>query len=659
VLASAASLSLSASANAAFAIVTISAMAVSRWGGLIPVLLVVGAVLLLRRQRDLETKFANLELLYRFSHAIAGVTEATDVLTTTLGSMKELLACEHAELLLAETGAFLRLGLHPTGALVHQRVEPDEIERRVLDAGEAVMVEGRADAALGAALDRRAWRDALAVPFQGADGLAGVMTVGQKLGFGSSFGPADRRLLETFASHSSVALRGSDLLQRLRDEVAARSYDALHDSLTGLGNRTLFRQHLKLLFDEAHGAPVAVLMVDIDNFREINDTLGHHAGDDVLRAAAERISGTVGASGMACRLGGDEFAVVLGDPTSGDEATAMATAIREAVAEPLLAESMNLELQCAIGIAVSPEDGGSGEGLLRRADIAMFGAKATKSGIERYEPGRDPNTTRRLRLTSDLRKAISSATLELWYQPKAELATRRVVGVEALARWRHPRYGAVPPDEFIALAEQSGSISALTWVVLEKAFAQKRAWEYQGLTVDVSVNVSARSLLDVDLLPRLKSLLDRHRVAPSGIVVELTESSVMADVERAEAVLDQILALGLQLSVDDFGTGYSSLSRLSRISASEIKIDKSFVTGMLCSNNAAIVATTVELAHELDKIVTAEGVEDRATWDRLVELGCDWVQGYYLSRPMPAGVATTWLLEAVRRHGTRQPATNP
>ncbi len=656
VLDSAASLGLSVSANATFAVVTVSAMSVSRWGGLVPMLLVVGAVLLLRRQRDLETKFANLELLYRFSHAIAGVTEATDVLTTTLRSMEELLACEHAELLLAEPGSYVRLGLHPTGALVNHTVEPDAIERRVLDSGATVSVTARSDGPLASALDRRGWHDAVAVSFQGADGLAGVMTAGQKLGFGSTFGPADARLLETFASHSSVALRGSDLLDRLRSEVAARSYDALHDALTGLGNRSLLRQHLRAVLEKAGGKPVAVLMVDLDNFREINDTLGHHAGDDVLRAAAERIGAASGTAGTTYRLGGDEFAVVLDSPCPEERAVEVAAAVRDLVGQPLLAETMNLELQVAIGVSVSPEDNADGEGLLRRADIAMYAAKKAKSGVECYDPGRDPNTTRRLRLTSDLRRAIAGGGLDLWYQPKAELPSGRVVGVEALARWRHPRYGQVPPDEFIALAEQSGTISALTWVVLDTALAQKRAWDTDGLEVDMSVNISARSLLDANLLIRLKALLDRHHVSPDGLVVELTESSMLADTERAEVVLAQIQALGVRISVDDFGTGYSSLSRLSLLSSSEVKIDKSFVTSMLSSKTEAIVAATVELAHNLGQVVTAEGVEDRATWDRLAELGCDCVQGYYLSRPMPASVATAWLVEAARRQHEREPA---
>ncbi|MST33094.1 EAL domain-containing protein [Acidimicrobiaceae bacterium USS-CC1] len=651
------SLALMVPVNAAFAIITASVMRVTPWGALLPVVLVVGAVLILRRQRDLEMKFSNLELLYAFSHSLTGVTEATDVLTTTLESIKELLSSQDSEILIKERDKHIRICLHPNGALVNQTVSPDALERLVLDNGTGVVVQrGKGIGSIDADLERRGWRDAVLVPLRGSEGLEGVMTAGQKLGIGNAFGPSDQRLLETFASHSIVALRGSNLLDRLRAEVAARSYEALHDSLTGLGNRTLFRQRLDIVLREARGRSMAVLMVDIDNFKEINDTLGHHTGDDVLRTAAERISDTVGTAGMACRIGGDEFAVILDSPTCEEHALQVAADIREAVGRPLLAETMNFELQSAIGVAISPDDGADGNSLLRRADIAMYTAKTEKTAIERYDPARDPNTTRRLRLSGDLRRAIAAGEIQLWYQPKAELATGRIIGVEALARWRHERYGQVPPDEFVPLAEQSGSISALTWVVLEKAFAQKKDWERQGLALDMAVNISARSLLDADLLGRLQGLLSEYEIDPGGIILELTESSVMVDAERAEEVLEQIHQLGIRIAVDDFGTGYSSLSRLSRLSVSEIKIDKSFVSNMLSSKTEAIVVATIELARNLGQVVTAEGVEDRATWDRLLDLGCECVQGYYLSRPMPAAVATSWLLDMTRRRALRQPA---
>ncbi len=637
--------------NAAFAVVTVSTMRVSPWGGLLPVVLVVGAMLLLRRQEDLEVKFSNLELLYTFAHSLAGATEATEVVTATLEGVREMLACQAAELLVAEGAGHVRLSLHPSGALVSTAVAPDALERLGLRGveGGSLVTQDRASAGLQRALDLRGWKDAVVAPLRGSDGLEGVMTAGGKLGIGNGFRSSDQRLLETFASHSSVALRGSNLLDRLREEVAARSYDALHDALTGLGNRTLFRQRLDVALDDSSGRSMAILMIDIDNFKEINDTLGHHTGDDVLRTAAERISDTIVSAGIACRIGGDEFSVVLDGPVSPEVALEVAVSIREAVSQPLLAESMNFELQTTVGFAVAPEDGADGNSLLRRADVALYAAKEAKSGIERYNPSRDPNTTRRLRLSSDLRRAISARAIDLWYQPKAELATGVVTGVEALARWRHPRYGQVPPDEFVPLAEQSGSISALTWVVLDRALAQKRQWEDQGLRFDLSVNVSARSLLDADLLTRLTDMLARHRVHPSGVVLELTESSVMLDVERSEEVLARVGRLGIRLAIDDFGTGYSSLSRLDRLAVSEIKIDKSFVTNMLASKTEAIVVATIELGRRLEQVVTAEGVEDRATWDRLRELGCDCVQGYYLSRPMPSGVATAWLLDRARR----------
>jgi EAL domain-containing protein (putative c-di-GMP-specific phosphodiesterase class I) len=269
--------------------------------------------------------------------------------------------------------------------------------------------------------------------------------------------------------------------------------------------------------------------------------------------------------------------------------------------------------------------------------------------LELYDPATDPNTTRRLRLTSDLRKAVQDDALELWYQPKASLKTGQITGVEALCRWAHPIYGNIPPDEFIPLAEQSGTIGPLTWWVMSKALTQLGEWDRcLPFPIDVAVNVSARNLIEADLVERLSKLITRANVAPERLTVELTESTIMSDPDRAERILAEVANLGARIAIDDFGTGYSSLSRLNRLPVSEIKVDKSFVTEMTTANTQPIVAATIELAASLGQRVTAEGVEDRNTWDRLREMGCDSVQGYFLARPMPAAVCTEWLLARQR-----------
>ncbi len=652
------SLGLIVPTNAVLSIMTVSAIQVSVWGYGLVAALVLGAVFLLRRQRDLEVKHDTLELLYNFTDRLAGLTEATDVVATALRSVEELLNCRDAELVTRRGDSFERMALHPNGALVHQEdIEPGMMEHQVLETGEPLLVtRAQRHGAVGEDLARRGWRDAVLVPVRSASHVEGVLLAAERLGETATFTPADQRLLETLAAHSSVALRGSELLDRLRGEVKARSYEALHDSLTGLGNRNLFHRRLEAALDRAGAKPVAVAMFDLDNFKEINDTLGHHTGDEILREVAERISRSVGDAGMACRIGGDEFAVIIPDPASAEEAFAIASRARESLATPLRADAMTFSLQAGVGVAVAPEDGGDAASLLRRADVAMYAAKADKTGVERYDPARDPNTTRRLRLTSDLRTAIDDGGIELWYQPKAELVSGRVVGVEALARWTHERYGFIPPDEFVALAEQTGSIGPLTLAVLSKAMLQKKVWDRMGLQLDVAVNVSARNLLDTELVARLRRLLDVHGIDPGTLVIELTESSVMTDAERSEKVLNEVAALGVRVAVDDFGTGYSSLSRLSCLPVSEIKVDKSFVTNMLTSNTEPIVTATIELAASLGQTVTAEGVEDRATWERLRELGCDFVQGYFLARPMQADVATDWLADAGQRRTMLRPA---
>jgi diguanylate cyclase (GGDEF)-like protein len=639
-----------APANAVFCVLAVCAISYSAWGLALTALVAVGVVLIFRIQHQLREKHENLELLYRFSHSLAGLTEAGEVLGAVLSGAKELLSCREVELVIIRQGTAVRSSHHLNGALVHEDpTRISDLEQQVLDRGASVLVSRRQrDPDLARSLRDRGWRDAMVTPV-GGGATEGLLIVGDRLGETSTFTPSDLRLLETLAAHSSVALRGSELLDRLRDEVEARSHEALHDSLTGLGNRAHFSHRLEATLEERGDRMVGVVMIDLDNFKEINDTLGHHTGDAVLQEAATRLIEALGSEGTASRIGGDEFAVVLGAMDSLEEVVMVARRIMEVISAPVTTGSITIGLQSSLGIAVAPDDGVDASTLLRRADVAMYVAKGAGTGIGLYDPATDPNTTRRLRLTSDLRSAVADDTLELWYQPKADLANGRITGVEALCRWSHPIYGNVPPDEFIPLAEQSGTIGALTTWVMARALKQLGQWDrLLRNSIDVAVNVSARNLMDVELVGRLERMIAAAEISPTRLTLELTESSIMSDPDRAERILAEIAQLGVRIAIDDFGTGFSSLSRLNRLPVSEIKVDKSFVTDMSATTTEPIVAATIELAGSLGQTVTAEGVEDLATWNRLQEMGCDSVQGYFLARPMPAAACTEWLVARQR-----------
>ena len=427
---------------------------------------------------------------------------------------------------------------------------------------------------------------------------------------------------------------------------AEREHQALHDTLTGLPNRKLL---LSKVTDAISGAAagdeqVGLFLLDLDRFKDVNDTLGHHVGDELLTHVADRLGSVLRPGDTVARLGGDEFGVLL--PVIRDRAMAaeVAERIRGALAQPFVLNDVAIDLEASIGIALYPAHATQANELMQRADVAMYQAKETRSGIETYDPERDPHSTARLSLFGQLRRAIEDDELVLHYQPKVDLASGNVVGVEALVRWEHPDRGLLPPDTFVPIAEQTGLMKSLTASVLEQALRQTADWADAGLTIRMAVNVSARDLHDDTFCNRVREALDRTGVPASFLELELTERVVMADPERALENLTALSRLGVRLSLDDFGTGYSSLAYLRRLPVTEIKIDKSFVLRMdVDDEDATIVRSTIDLAHGLGLRVLAEGVETAETWQRLSELGCDAAQGYFLSRPHPAPVITDWL----------------
>ena len=448
----------------------------------------------------------------------------------------------------------------------------------------------------------------------------------------------------------SVALLFLPLLAVHRGgrQAIAKEHQAVHDSLTGLPNRALFRHQIEQVVNAGRRTDrtAAVMLIDLDHFKEINDTLGHHAGDRLLQEVSERLRASLDDHQMVARLGGDEFGVLIPDLASHDEACTVAEQLIAQLREPFSIEGLTLEVDASIGIACAPEHGSAVEQLIQRADIAMYAAKEGGRGHQLFEPQLDRYSPRRLSLAGALRSAIADGEIVLYFQPKAELTTGRIIGVEALARWQHPRLGLIGPSEFVPIAEQTGLIGPLTSHVLEAALRQVREWSDAGEELSVAVNLSARSFLDTQLAVEIPRLLERTGVEARLLELEITESMLMLDPARAKATLERLSAIGLSLSVDDFGTGYSSLANLKRLPVDGIKIDKSFVIDMPHDqSDAAIVRSTIDLAHNLGLKVVAEGVESSEAWRRLEELGCDLAQGFHVSRPLPADAMTRLLAE--------------
>lgn len=438
------------------------------------------------------------------------------------------------------------------------------------------------------------------------------------------------------------------LTRHLHNQHARLVHQALHDELTDLPNRTLLfdriEQALHRARRENHG--VALFLMDLDRFKEVNDTLGHHFGDHVLQQMGRRIAGTLRDTDTVARLGGDEFAVLIPD-SDADAAVNCADKLLTAMYASIPVSGMSLSIKTSIGIALYPQHGLDAETLLQHADVAMYQAKRNGCGFQLYAQEQDPHSLRRLSLIGELRDAIKGAQLVLHYQPKVDLRRQRTTAVEALVRWQHPNLGMILPEEFIPLAEQHGVIIALTEWVLNEAVRQCCDWRERGISLHIAVNLSAHSLHNLDLPNQIAAILHMHGLPANQLGIELTESAMMSDLAHAMDIFERLAAMGVRLSIDDFGTGMSSLSYLKRLPVNELKIDKSFVTDMAeDENNAVIVRSIIDLAHNVGHEVTAEGVQDHDVLQLLEMLGCDTAQGYYLSRPRSAEGLETWLRES-------------
>jgi diguanylate cyclase (GGDEF)-like protein len=434
--------------------------------------------------------------------------------------------------------------------------------------------------------------------------------------------------------------------QRVRRHAAEAEYLALHDRLTDLPNRTLYldRGRQALIAATRRRERVGVLVVDVDRFKEINDTLGHRYGDELLRQVEPRLRSALRAGDTIARLGADEFGILLADVSGSDGATDVVMRVRQAMEQPFLVEDVPVAVEATVGLALFPDHAENIDELLQKADVALHAAKATKAGWQLYAPRGDENARPRLTLLPELREALNAGELTLHYQPQLDLATDTVTSVEALVRWRHPSRGLLAPAEFLPVAEQTGLIHSLTRYVLDEALRQCRQWRSNGFDFGVSVNLSARSLGSNELAKQVRELLRERALPADALTLELTESAIMSDPFRAVVVLSELRRMGVRLSIDDFGTGYSSLAYLKRLPVSEIKIDRSFVSNVAADeDDAAIVLSTIQLAQSLRLDVVAEGVETAATLDALASFGCRLVQGYYFTRPLPADEFERWL----------------
>jgi diguanylate cyclase (GGDEF)-like protein len=450
------------------------------------------------------------------------------------------------------------------------------------------------------------------------------------------------------SSEASVALVPVCFLPMLAIYVGGRqaainSHRAYHDSLTELPNRAALteRLHDALVVAERDQRGVAVMLLDVDDFKAINDTLGHEFGDEVLTEIAQRLRRALNDDELLARLGGDEFSVVI--PGGLREAEEAARRLQSALDRSMEIDSLLLHTAASIGIAVFPQHGRTVRELLRHADVALYCAKDSDAAFRTYAEEYDEYSIDRLALAAQLHRGIERGELAVHYQPKEPLHGGPTLAVEALVRWNHPQLGCIGPDGFIPLAEQTGVIKPLTKWVFESALSQCEQWRQEGLLVSVSVNVSTRSLLDHDLVTMIGTLLERYNLPPASVQLEVTESRIVADLRRARSALDQIRALGVKIAIDDFGTGFSSLSQLQQLPIDEIKIDRSFVTRMETQrSDAVLVHSIIELARNLGLSVTAEGVETESIKTRLRELGCDFAQGFHVGRPADA--------EECRRH---------
>jgi diguanylate cyclase (GGDEF)-like protein len=591
----------------------------------------------------------SLTELYEFTRAVGAARQDGALADALLSRTRDLLNAESATLWLPSQGRYPEVRLTAridspgvVDEIADSPVVPDDpIRQAVLQHGVTLHFGPKAgvdDPTLRSALRTRRVEEVIAVPLRSGTAVVGCLEVTNRLGDVTFFGAADVRLLETLAAHAAVAVENNRLIDRLR-------HDAYHDGLTGLANRRRFTAAVEeaIKVDPAPGEVVAVIQFDVANLRDVNDTLGHGAGDRLLAEVGRRLTAYAPDGALVARIGGDEF-VVLVRAEGVEGAVAVGVALQYGLSEPFVLDAFTLDVSAAVGIALYPDHAAGTEPLLQRADVATEAAKNNPRALQVYTASMESRTVHRLGLVSELRRAIDTGALTVHYQPKVALRDNELLGVEALVRWRHPEHGLVSPGDFVPVAEHTGLIVPVTRTVLRAALEQAAAWAESGRPLQVAVNLSSRCLSDVEFPAEVEAMLAEYKVPAERLTLEITESGLVGDTERPLPALHRLHQLGVRLSLDDFGTGYSSLSYLRRLPVDEVKIDKTFVLGMATdSGDLAIVRSIVDLSRHLGLAAVAEGVETEMTLRLLQEMGCDSAQGFYFSRPLPAERFEAWL----------------
>src|SRR4051794_39871829 len=627
--------------NVGISLIFLVALEATKWAAIPLAVLVIGLIYMLRSFNEFYRQHRTLADVYELTKAVRDESTTAGLPDALLGRVQALMRAEYATLWLSAQGRHAEMLLTAqveNDALLDLSPAPVAVRERAIAEGHTVAVGARFNETedLRYALREAKTKDVIVVPLRSGQTTIGTLEVVNRLGDSRTFRQADVQVLETIAAHAAVAVENSRLVDRLR-------YDAYHDRLTALPNRRRITDALaESVKVRAEQEVVAVLLFDVDGQRDVNESMGHGAGDKLLAEVAERLRGIAGPGALVGRIGGDEFVVTLRAETS-DATVRLATEMREQLRGPLTVGSLTLDVDTAVGVAVYPDHGSDPETLIQRAELAANAAKVLPYGVQMFHPALESRAVRRLGIAADLRQALDTGQLDVYYQPKVTLADRHLVGVECLARWQHPAHGEVAPEDFVAVAEHTGQLSRLTEVVLSEGLRRCREWADAERPLSIAVNLSARTLLDTRFPELVHRLVREYRVSASQVTFEISEAGMLGEIERALPTLYRLRDLGVRLSVDDFGTGASSLSYLRQLPVQEVKIDDSFVQGMATdSGDLAIVRAVISLSREFGLTVVAEGVESELTLDLLEEMGCEIGQGYLFSRPLPYERLEAW-----------------
>ncbi|MEV0714717.1 bifunctional diguanylate cyclase/phosphodiesterase [Asanoa sp. NPDC050611] len=626
--------------NITIGLVTLVLIQQSLWAILLLAALATFFVVSYRSYAQFLRQHRTLSEIYDLTRAIADTPHDGRLTDVLLHRVRQLLQAEYATLWLPQLGRYPEVLLSARvddSGLTDLTGIPESLRRGVLETGRTLAIGPKLGTdELRAQLRESKAKDTIVVALRAGSAVIGCIEATNRLGDLATFGASDVRLLETIAAHAAVAVENARLVERLR-------YDAHHDALTGLANR----RRINAAIDEsvgvrAPGEQVAVLLFDVGGLRQVNESLGHSAGDQVLVEVGSRLRANAPPGALVGRASGDEFALTL-RVESAEAAEALAVRIRQQIRDQMVFGSLTLDVETAVGVVIHPDHGSDAATLLQRADLAATAAKTVPGSIQVFNPGLESRSVRRLSLAGDLRRALDNDEIEVYFQPKVTLADRRLIGVECLARWEHPAHGAVPPEDFVAVAEHTGQLARLTEAVLKEGLKRCRDWAATDHPLSISVNLSARTLIDPDFPTRVQELLGEYGVAPHRLTFEIKEEGVLDGTDRPMPTLRRLRDIGVRLSVDDFGTGYSSLSYLRRLPVHEVKVDSGFVQGMATDPaDLAIVNAVVTLSQQFGLTVVAEGVESELTLELLQDIGCEIGQGFLFSRPLPYERLEAW-----------------